>query len=368
MKTPLLSILCCGIFLMLLVFASCEGPEGPPGPAGAQGPAGPAGPQGPAGSDGTPGVDGNAVCLACHNLATMAEKETQYMQSGHYAATTLSRGTRNVCGACHGNEGFVQRISTGWDTLATDLAYVTPIQCQTCHDFHITLDQENEGPDYAIRINDPVDLRAYRWYSYEPPNDSVVTIDFGTNSNLCAQCHQPRRDESYRVEYIPGEDSVILGTGGYNPHPSTQAAIVWGVIGANIEGDWAYPEVNSTSHSKEGGCINCHMHEGSHTWIPTVDACKSCHDNYPEEDFDHDNIQTEVAQLLAELEEKLITAGILQYDPDRDEYRAVTGVKLYTPYTRALWNYGTILEDHSMGVHNPPYIKALLHNSIAVFD
>jgi formate-dependent nitrite reductase cytochrome c552 subunit len=196
----------------------------------------------------------------------------------------------------------------------------------------------------------------------------VVTIDFQNNSNLCAQCHQPRRDESYQVTYIEGEDSVILGTDHYDPHPNTQAATVWGLIGANIEGPFSYPEVNSHPHSNEGGCVNCHMYERNHTWIPSVDACKSCHENYPEEDFDHDNIQTEVASLLATLEEKLITAGILIWNDEDAEYLPITDVKIYKPYSRALWNYGVVHADHSMGVHNPEYITTLLQNSIAVFD
>ncbi len=341
----------------------CEGPEGPVGPDGPQGLSGEqgvAGEQGPAGSDGTPGVDGNAVCLECHNLTTMGEKEAEYEQSGHYEASTLRYAKYNVCGACHGNEGFVQRINTGWDTLATNLTYVTPIQCSTCHDFHVTLDQENEGPDYAMRVNDPVELRAYRTNEYEAPKDSVVTIDFGSNSNLCAQCHQPRQEESYRVTYIDGEDSVMLGSSSYGPHYNTQSAIVWGLIGANIAGTYDYAEVNSTAHSNEGACVNCHMHEGNHTWKPSVDACKSCHDSYTGDDFDLNNIQTEVTALLATLQEKLIAEGLLAYDDNRGEYRVVRNVKFYTPYTRALWNYKTVLDDQSTGVHNPPYIKALL--------
>ena len=35
---------------------------------------------------------------------------------------------------------------------------------------------------------------------------------------------------------------------------------------------------------------------------------------------------------------------------------------------QAVWNYRTLLEDKSKGVHNPGYTKALLNNSIEVLE
>ncbi len=368
--TLLNCLLLAGLMIGFVLMSSCEGPTGPQGPVGPAGTAGPQGPAGADGSDGTPGVDGNAICIACHNLTTKAAVQAQYEESGHFAATTLSRALDQSCGICHGNEGFLEKVQTGRDTLAAELAYATPVQCGTCHDFHQTLDFTNEGPDVAMRINDAVDMLAYRYGFWEAPNDSVVTIDYANNSNLCLQCHQPRRDETYRLTYFEGEDSVMLGTFRYNPHHSAAGGIVWGLIGANIEGAFAYAEVNSSSHSKgvegiEGSCVGCHMYEKSHTWEPSVDACKACHTTYTGDDFNLNNLQTEVTALLETLKQNLIDNGLLELDDG--EYIPVSGKKLYAPHVRALWNYETILEDQSLGVHNPAYVKALLNNSIAIF-
>ena len=35
---------------------------------------------------------------------------------------------------------------------------------------------------------------------------------------------------------------------------------------------------------------------------------------------------------------------------------------------KALYNYMVVYQDHSYGVHNPSYIRALLNNSIALVE
>jgi hypothetical protein len=35
---------------------------------------------------------------------------------------------------------------------------------------------------------------------------------------------------------------------------------------------------------------------------------------------------------------------------------------------QALWNYKTVEEDHSHGVHNPEYAKALIKNALEVLE
>jgi len=65
---------------------------------------------------------------------------------------------------------------------------------------------------------------------------------------------------------------------------------------------------------------------------------------------------------LATLKQLLITAGSLT---DTDE--AVPGI--YSPQVaQATWNYITLIEDRSQGVHNPNYTKALLKNSIEALE
>src|SRR5210317_1932535 len=128
-RNKLLKLLSLPLIGALVVLTSCEGP---------------AGPKGANGSDGTDGVDGNAVCMVCHNLTVKNNVMAEYMTSGHAAGTTVSRGGSQSCGMCHSDNGFRETQYTGADTLAETILSPQVIQCQTCHDFHPSLDFENE--------------------------------------------------------------------------------------------------------------------------------------------------------------------------------------------------------------------------------
>ena len=51
------------------------------------------------------------------------------------------------------------------------------------------------------------------------------------------------------------------------------------------------------------------------------------------------------------------------YPNPGDEDRSQPGIWT-VEQAQAAWNYMTLLEDASNGIHNPPYAKALLNNSI----
>lgn len=327
-----------GLVIGFAMMTSCEGPQGPEGPAG------PAGPEGPKGDDGTPGVAGTAVCLECHNLEAKAAVEEDYETSGHAAGNAVGyAGNRVDCASCHSNEGFLFFEKSGNRDLAEGtIINGTRISCMTCHDFHETLDFENEGPDYAVRKNDPVTLLI-----------DGTELDLGDNSNLCANCHQPRSGPNLS----DGANTEITYFR-YGPHHGPQATMLEGVGGAEVEGSTSYPTGQST-HRSEGSCTICHQAEGSHTFNPSVAVCASCHDGA--EDFNINNFQTDIEGLLETLKGELETAGMI----DADGY-AVEGT-YPTDQVGAFYNYKLVLEDRSLGIHNPGYAEALLRNSIEAF-
>jgi hypothetical protein len=105
-------------------------------------------------------------------------------------------------------------------------------------------------------------------------------------------------------------------------------------------------------------CVTCHIgKDASHTFEPQLSSCLDCHQEA--EDFDIGGVQTEVAVLIAELGELLEAKGMYHDGhPVVGTYPAAEA--------QALWNYIFILvEDGSLGVHNPGYTKALLEDSIA---
>jgi hypothetical protein len=339
--------------LSIAFMASCEGPAGPAGPTG---PAGPQGEQGPAGNDGTPGVAGNMVCVECHNLDLKATVTSQYDSSVHGMSQIIAGkllymyagqgNNRKECATCHTDEGFREHIYTGLDTIGTGLLLPQHIQCQTCHDFHETLDQVNEGPDFALRTMDAVPLRM---------TDLTTMVDFGNESNLCANCHQPL---SAGPTADANGNAAVTSTH-YGGHHGPQSTLLTGVGGYEIAGNDAYPTPESTTHFKDATCVKCHMHNFSHTWMPSLDACKECHDGIT--DFDFNGVQTTVNNLVASLGTKLTTAGLLDANGS-----PVVGT-YPVDQVGALYNYLMIEDDRSEGVHNPKYIEALLRNSIDVF-
>ncbi len=314
---------------------------------------GPAGPQGPAGEDGTDGVDGNASCIQCHTIEYMNQIEEQYAMSGHSAGLYVGyAGSRNDCAMCHSDEGFRETQHTGLDTTANDIPIPTHIQCSTCHSFHQTLDFENDGPDYAVRENGPVDLLMYR--GSEPP----VNLDFGNNSNLCLNCHQPRRAEPED----DGSGMFTITSTHYGPHHGTQGTFLQGIGGAEI--GVGYPEPGSSTHT-QAGCTGCHMHEyadeeGGHTWKVPVASCTPCHEGATT--LDINGVQTEIEDLMEQLKDELLALGIID-----EEGHPIPGTYPLVQ-VQAFYNYAGLVDDRSNGVHNPGYIKQLVTNSINVLD
>ena len=177
-----LLVLALGTGAMALM-VSCKGDDGATGPAGKDG---------VDGTDGTPGVAGNAVCMECHNIDRNTEVTTEYLSSVHGIGAQVGyAGGRQDCAKCHSDQGVLETQYTGADTTASasGVPNPQPVQCQSCHDFHQSLDFENE-PNYALRTIAPVDLLMFR---ADDPTAAPVTIDLGAGGNLCANCHQPRR-------------------------------------------------------------------------------------------------------------------------------------------------------------------------------
>ncbi len=336
---------------VMFIAVSCtkEGDTGPAGAAGADGT------DGTNGTDGKDGVDGNAACIQCHTIDYMNAIGEQYAMSGHSAGLYVGyAGGRNNCAMCHSDEGFRETQHTGLDTTAANIPLPTHIACGTCHSFHATLDFENDGADYAIRQNGPVELLMYR--VADPP--SVVTLDFGNNSNLCLNCHQPRR-----VGPVDdGTGNFTITSTHYGPHHGPQGTYLQGIGGAEIGA--GYPEPGSSPHV-QAGCTGCHMHEyaseeGGHTWKVAVAACQECHEDATT--LDYRGAQTEIAGLIEQLAVGLTAVGILD-----DEGHPVVGTYPLA-HAQAFYNYAGLVDDRSNGLHNYDYIKQLAVNSIGAVE
>ncbi len=318
------------------------------GSTGAAGPVGPAGPAGPSGPSGLTTAAGAATCSECHNETTVIKaKQVQWAGSVHATGGNFERSDAS-CAICHTSEGFAERVAIGSVELAGDIEQPSPINCRTCHQVHDT----NTEADWALSVSAPVTL--------ELTGD---TFD-GGEGNLCTSCHQPRW--SNQIPEVGGGDLEITTTR-YYPHYGTQSSMLLGVggYGESTGASTHYAIVKDT-------CTTCHMAEpygaqaGGHTMkmaydyhggmVDNVAGCQSCHSEL--EDFNLNDVQTEIQALLDELKELLLADGIMS-----ENEQNVKGT--YTSaQVGAYWNYKTVKYDGSLGVHNAAYSKMLLQTAI----
>jgi len=278
-----------------------------------------------------------ADCTVCHNDTTLV-----YSQSAQSALTTHQTGRawhyagpRAACTACHSSEGFQEMVAMGTGVEdGTDIADASPPNCRTCHQIHTTYTEA----DFALTTTAPVTLIA-----------GGATFD-GGEGNLCANCHQPRREMAV-------EDGIVnVSSTHWGPHHGPQSTMLLGIIGEGASGSPSshYSAVQDT-------CTACHVSDGNHLLSPSMNrhAIKTCQACHPDaKNFDINGVQTEVEALIVELEELLEAKGLYH------DGHPVVG-KYPEAEAAAVWNYIYIaVEDGSKGVHNAKYTKALLEASI----
>jgi hypothetical protein len=354
------------------------------------------------GINGVDGVDGVGVqeCIDCHSSSHRDVIKEAYIQSGHANGGSWARGKSGECARCHNNQGYIDLLSgnfievddTGEPILdqydneipSADFdGYLTSsaITCTGCHDSeqgHRNFDfatDDNALNDYALRNIDPVKA----WV------DPAVTIDMTSNhdelggGNTCVNCHQPRRDARAPFPFGANTDMITITTQRYGPHHGPQGAVLQGILGGNPVGSETYPVVGGAAHKSGPSCTGCHMGEpsdetladGNHTWEPTLSTCISCHESMTETQFNElkTNGITGFSVDLETLKQLLIDKGWLgddDYVKGQDGTNASSSNPLVISVEDAkpLWAYKTLEEDHSKGIHNPVYVRALLKNSI----
>jgi len=335
---------------------SAAGDTGSAGALGATGAAGDTGSAGAQGATGASGPAGTAACSTCHNETTMLlAKQIQSAASVHQTGSAFERNSTS-CAICHTSEGFLERIEAGSMEIAEAVENPTPPNCRTCHEVHTTY----TAADYGLTTSAPV--------TFELTGD---TFDFGTG-NLCASCHQPRW--SYTVPEVGGGAYEVTSTR-FGPHHGPQSSILAGVggYGESLPGSHGTNIHYTYGVLATDSCTVCHMADaygdqaGGHSFNMTYEyhgserenlaGCAVCHVGIAS--FDRNSVQTDIQTKLDTLKAALIGAGILDA-----EGSIVTGT--YTSaQAGALWNYRTVTEDRSLGIHNPLYVFALLDTAIA---
>lgn len=301
-------------------------------------------------------------CFTCHSDQDMdlVQAREQFEYSIHGSGENVDRNrlyqaSYQGCEKCHTSEGFVAAV-TG---IPADGDAFTPISCFTCHAPH------TEG-NLSLRVNDAVNLA-----------DGTV-FDRG-KANLCASCHQSRRNVTTTVV-----DGVTLNSH-WGPHYSNQADML---IGENSY-EYANYTYTKSAHAAvaDDGCVMCHMGDSrhpsiaGHSWnmrnedrdFEAIAGCNvsGCHQVTPITDLDRtadgdydwdgtvEGIQSEVHGLLDSLHVVLEAANLLDA-----EGHPVSRSVATADSAGAVYNFLFVEEDRSVGVHNTDYAVGLLRSSI----
>lgn len=333
------------ILSLSAMFFGCEGPEGPAGATGADGLAG------------ADGADLNETCIVCHNETdVLVAKQDQWAASVHATGGHSYYGSRVDCAPCHTSQGFLEVVSTGDDTTVATIPDPAQPNCRTCHKIHDAYDVT----DWALTTTTAV----------VPMIDATASIDIG-DGNLCANCHQARPED------VPAANATVADStdldSHFGPHHGPQSNILAGIGGWEVEPAGYMTYANSAHTSFPDGCITCHMadaygaYAGGHTMkIRYVrsdrarfydEGCVTCHADAEDE---ADAFAVEIQALLDALETDLVALGGLV--ADGEEFEPGDG-KFNDIIAGAVWNYVLVLEDKSMGAHNPKYVEALLTNA-----
>ena len=368
--------------LAMAAFTACEGPAGVPG------------------EDGQAGVDANETCKKCHNSTSgMVAKSKQLNHSLHASGEAWLEGTRNSCAPCHSNEGFLDVIAKNtskkaYNASAAALTDPTSFSCRTCHKIHTAYD----STDYAFTTTAPIDMLI--------DTTKTLTLDFGTgsSSNLCAKCHQPRIIKQMDFNGAPTGNYTAITSYRWGTHYGTQGAIAGGKGAMEITGTETYA---NSAHKAGATCASCHGAaasgiSGGHTFSVVneetgainTNGCVKCHTTGTSAlTTKINNTKTEIDGLLAQLGAKLdqiggATGGILQKDASGytgyvDIYDASANPNgkwkgtaaaagslpvfpaINNRQAAAIVNFMLVFRDKSHGIHNYPYTRALLKNTIA---
>ncbi len=293
---------------------------------------------------------GASNCFTCHTDQDpfLGEAQMEWVNSGHGIGNYVGyAGNRDGCAQCHSGAGFVAFLNGD-----EGVPYATSIGCWSCHAPHT-------NGDFQLRVTEAQTLA------------DGTSMDIG-NSNLCVACHKGRTDVNAAVAFADGADYVNVSSSHWGAHHGPQGDLFFGSNGYEFDG-YTYTTAAPTAHTDpDNACLACHMNSntvdlGGHSWSMAneggdlnVAGCNNCHTEI--EDFNVNNVMTDLDVLGEELHALLTADGILDVD----------GATVPGHYTLvqagSLWNYLLWEEDRSHGVHNPDYIEGLLESSIAAME
>lgn len=304
-------------------------------------------------------------CGQCHDEEPYHNKNIEWNLSRHAVATRYPTGEgRGSCVPCHSGIGFIEEM----DGIADKSTDYEAVVCAACHDPHSA-----ENP---AQVRTMADITLTTGF----------TVTEGGVGKLCVNCHQSRTAGVAAAGTEPSTISTRFG-----PHHGVQGDLFHGTN--LIEYGKVSGRPSGHAYALENSCAGCHMQElassdpavqkaGGHTFkitwdndtpddasddVDMVSGCVECHgpmDSFDDMKLADYNFDGKVHSVQAEIHELLETLA-MKLPPVGEPTVAIDGKAVYTVAQKnAFWNYITVEEDASMGMHNPRYVAAALRASI----
>ena len=307
-------------------------------------------------------------CGTCHSGAPHASFYEDWSHGAHRGLEAPAISTGGACLQCHEGKVVEQRFGGSTVYVESGSATAMPIGCATCHNPH--------GSDSTAELREPISTR--------------------DTTNLCIRCHQRNAvpdTANTRGPHSP-QGPTFLGRSGWLP-----PGFVW---------DSTEIPTHANPAANPRLCVTCHLDtldvsgaSGQLAWhytghgfyaIPCVDAAgvdstdgcdvtvrsfaactaSGCHSSADAARANFEAIEQEMAYL----------AGTLWTDVNGDGKidSGDTGLLTRVPSTEfkrdavitvaegALFNVQLVGVDGSHGVHNPPYLRALLTATIQAVE
>jgi hypothetical protein len=345
------------------------------------------------------------VCGGCHSAShtTYTNPPTfeEWTASEHAAVTpdalqVMNSSTNNIrsCGVCHSGSARLALIGGADPAVTLTKDYDVAITCAVCHDPHAT----NSNP---VQLRNPiVSTNDFQLLGSDVASVAAFTNKYNasTNINLCAQCHNDR--------------GAAWADTARAPHNSVQYNFLLGSVGEFPDGPAAFNPgshaglPSSAIHSISGTfyltnqCVACHMQPDaapaitqSHTFTAGYDVCLNCHDGQEAQAFLTPYLSNQVATVIFALNQwaalqappALLTNGVVPWEyttPGGLTWQTnssgwVTSWSLNNPVNftgpntagqalipdnikKARFDLYLVLNDGSLGVHNPSFALGLL--------
>lgn len=304
-----------------------------------------------------------SLCGKCHTGSHHPNFE-QWEESKHAAvveelAERFELGTSlNSCGKCHSGDFFYNTIIKNRTMADNALQGVPPeqmtgVSCAICHNPHAKTGNAptpEDGRDFQLRFPEVANPT--------PTN----TIDATTNPqrfNLCGQCHHDR-----------GRTWKDTARG---PHYSVQANVYTGEMALPNDDDTPLVLSRVSVHSfATEQCATCHMYRqdfqsaqapaiSGHGFTVNLESCATsgCHPSTGQANAVKATLQTEIQTRLDNIRSRLGAPATWEYSANGGPNNAGQAA-LPDEIKQARYLYYYALEDGSLGIHNPAYVRDML--------